>query len=86
MHRTTIFLPEELDASLKRLAVERSQSKARLIREALEAFLRDAREGYQRPEPVGIGAYSSGRSDISSQRREIMLEGASERRNNGRRR
>lgn len=36
MIRTTIFLPKELHASLKHLAVERECSMANLLREAVE--------------------------------------------------
>lgn len=36
MIRTTIFLPKELHASLKHLAIERECSMANLLREAVE--------------------------------------------------
>ena len=42
MKKTTIYLPEELDAMLERLAGREGASKAELIRAALRRYLEEA--------------------------------------------
>ena len=60
MDRTTIVLPEEVRARLRRLAAERGVSMAALIREAIDDKLADVRP---RPRSLGIGA--SGTTDTA---------------------
>lgn len=38
MHRTTVYLPDELKKALKRIAVQRGCSEAELVRQALVAL------------------------------------------------
>ena len=47
MHKTTVYLPEELKASLSRMAKEQQRSEAELIREAIEATV----SSRKRPRP-----------------------------------
>lgn len=60
MHRTTIVLPEDLRARLRRLAAERGVSMATIIRDAIEQKVNEAR-----PKPKSIGIAESGFSDTS---------------------
>jgi hypothetical protein len=53
MRRTTIMLPDDLDASLRLEARRRGVSIAELAREAIEAQLREA--GPRRLSFIGIG-------------------------------
>lgn len=41
MVKTTVYLPEDLKASLERVAAERGRSEAELIREAIRALVGD---------------------------------------------
>lgn len=47
MKKTTVYLPDDLKAALKRAAAERGQSEADLIRDAIGDSLR----GVERPRP-----------------------------------
>jgi len=60
VQRTTISLPKELLQRLRIVAAEEGTSMAALIREALEAKVRDHRP---RPRSLGIGA--SGHADTA---------------------
>jgi hypothetical protein len=60
VHKTTVYLPDELRRSLKRLASSSGQSEADLIRQAIAALL-DASE---RPRPRGQ-LFASGDPSLS---------------------
>ncbi len=47
MKKTTIYLPDDLKAALGRVAVERGQSEAELVRKAVEDLVRSL----ERPRP-----------------------------------
>ena len=47
MHKTTVYLPEELKASLSRMAEEQKRSEAEIIREAIETAV----SSRKRPRP-----------------------------------
>ncbi|MGH9301614.1 MAG: ribbon-helix-helix protein, CopG family [Acidimicrobiales bacterium] len=49
MHKTTVYLPEELKQSLRRLAARTQRSEAELIREAIAAQVGSA----DHPRPQG---------------------------------
>jgi hypothetical protein len=71
MKRTTIKLPDELDARLRREAARRGMTVSQLTREAIDAHL----GGGPRPRSLRItGAVKSGRSDISQRVDELLLE------------
>jgi predicted DNA-binding protein len=66
MKRTTVKLPEELDARLRHEAARRHITVSELTREAIEAHL-----GGQR-QLLAAGAGHSGRSDISERIEQIL--------------
>lgn len=55
MKRTMVYLPEEADLELGRLAKQTKRSKADLLREALDRYLAERRTA-QLPSWVGIGS------------------------------
>jgi predicted transcriptional regulator len=69
MIRTTVKLPEELDAKLRHEAQRRGITISEITREAIEAHL-GARPGRRRLRAAGAGA--SGRSDVSERIEEIL--------------
>ena len=66
MVRTTVKLPEELDARLRHEAKRRGATIAELTREAIESYLGPGR----RLEAAGSGR--SGRADVSERIEEIL--------------
>lgn len=54
MEKTTLYLPDELKAAVKRAAIERGVSEAEIIRESLRSTV-----GHRRPRPRG-GLFASG--------------------------
>jgi hypothetical protein len=54
LQKTTLYLPRELKAAVKRAASERGISEAEVIRESLRSTV-----GYRRPAPRG-GLFASG--------------------------
>jgi hypothetical protein len=70
MRRTTVKLPDELDARLRREAERRGTTISQLTREAIDAYLGG---GPGRRTLRVAGAGNSGRSDIS-QRVDQYLE------------
>ncbi len=78
MKRTTVKIPEALDAKLRHEAQRRGTTIADISREALEAYLG---EGSTRRRLGAAGAGRSGRDDISERIEEILsAEVASSRR------
>jgi hypothetical protein len=55
MEKTTIYLPEDMKAAVKRVAAERGVSEAEIIRESIRISI-----GSVRPRPRGA-LYSSGK-------------------------
>ena len=72
MNRTTVKLPEDLDARLRHEAQRRGTTISEITREAIEAHLggRAGRAGRRRLHAAGAGA--SGRTDISERIEEIL--------------
>lgn len=74
VNRTTIKLPEELDARLRHEAQRRGITISEITREAIEAHLGGPRgggaSGRRRLRAAGAGA--SGRNDISERVEEIL--------------
>jgi metal-responsive CopG/Arc/MetJ family transcriptional regulator len=68
MHKTTIYLDEELYARVRALADASGKTHATIIREALRAYV--SGEGRARPRSVGIG--SSGTGDLSERAEEYL--------------
>ena len=69
VQRTTVKLPDELDARLRHEARRRGVTLSELTREAIEALL-DAPRGRRRLLAAGAGA--SGMSTVSEQIEEIL--------------
>lgn len=69
MRRTTVKLPDDLDARLRHEAERRGTTLSDLTREAIEAHL-----GGKRPRRrlLAAGAGASGRSDISERIEQIL--------------
>lgn len=68
MKRTTIKLPDDLDARLRHEAARRGTTISEITREALAAHLGHGR----RRRLMAAGAFRSGRSDISERIEEIL--------------
>lgn len=71
LEKTTVYLDAEAYRQLKRLARERGQSAAELVREAVVEY---AKRQAVPSAPASIGAGRSGRSDLSEEA-ETILEG-----------
>ena len=69
MRRTTVKLPDDLDARLRHEAKRRGTTVSELTREAIQTLLA-APQGKRRLLAAGAGA--SGRSDISERIEEIL--------------
>jgi hypothetical protein len=72
MVKTTLYLEEDTVQALERLANTQGRSQAEIIREALAVYT----ERGVRPAPKGIGAYRSGRSDVSERAEDLLREAA----------
>jgi hypothetical protein len=70
MRRTTVKLPDELDARLRYEAARRGTTIAQITREAIEAHLGDGSR--RRLRAAGVGR--SGRDDISEQIEAILQQ------------
>lgn len=70
--KITVYLDEELVSKLNHLARAENRSRSELVREALRAYVREVAHHT----PVGIGAYSSGRSDVSERTEDILRTAA----------
>lgn len=71
LEKTTVYLDAEAYRQLKRLARERGQSAAELVRQAVAEYTK--RHAVPNA-PTSIGAGRSGRSDLSEEA-ETLLEG-----------
>jgi hypothetical protein len=67
MKRTTVKLPDDLDARLRHEAARREITIAELTREAIESYL-----GGGRRRLLAAGAGRSGRVDVSERIEEIL--------------
>jgi hypothetical protein len=70
MRRTTIFLDEQLQRRLQRLAERQGTSFAEVVREALAQYL--ARPAGAASLPSVAGRFSSGTSDTSTRADELL--------------
>jgi predicted DNA-binding protein len=69
MKRTTVKLPDALDARLRQEAGRRGVTVSELTREAIESHLGGARRRF-----LAAGAGSSGDGDVASRIEEILAE------------
>ncbi len=94
MKRTTIFIPEPLEADLRVYARRAKKPVAWVVREAVSTYLTTRATPTMLPSSVGMG--NSGRSDISERFEELLfadltphddrVEGSTRARRAGRRR
>jgi predicted transcriptional regulator len=70
MKRTTVKLPDDLDAQLRYEAERRQTTVSALTREAIETFLGVGK----RRKLLAAGAGNSGQSDISERIEELLRE------------
>ncbi|HLQ44785.1 MAG TPA: ribbon-helix-helix protein, CopG family [Planctomycetaceae bacterium] len=68
----TIQLDPATAEAVQELAAEQQRSADEVVRDALSAYVRSAKRGL----PKGIGKYHSGRSDVSTQARQILRDAA----------
>jgi predicted transcriptional regulator len=71
MQRTTVKLPDDLDALLRHEAARRGMTVSALVREAVEAHL-PGRRGRGRRRLGAAAAGRSGRGDVSERIEEIL--------------
>ncbi len=72
MHKTTLYLDDEIYEQIRRRAESSGKTQASIIREALASFL-----AASAPRPSSIGLGDSGQGDLS-ERVEELLEGMGE--------
>jgi hypothetical protein len=74
----TVRLPESLHRELEEHCLVRRLSKSQVVIELLESHLspqRAARSPFRQAETLGlVGCFSSGRNDLSSQRKQLLKE------------
>ena len=71
MQKTTVYLDPTDYRALKRIAAKSKRAPAELVREAVAEY---AARHAARPVPKSVGAFSSGRRDLS-ERAEDLLKG-----------
>ncbi|HEY9390122.1 MAG TPA: CopG family transcriptional regulator [Mycobacteriales bacterium] len=74
MSRTTVRLPDDVDARVRQEAARRGMTLSDWTREAIEAYLpgKPPREGGRRRRLIAGGVGRSGRHDISARIEEIL--------------
>jgi len=76
MLRTTIYLDKDVALAIRQLADREQRSQAEVIREALRRYLKQVGKRREPPKPSGIGAYRSGRHDVSERAEELLRQAA----------
>jgi hypothetical protein len=80
MNKTTIYLDDEVRAGLQRISRAQDRSQAEIIREILRDYVH-ANEAECLPRKIpGLGAYRSGRSDLSVNAKRIASKGVDRKR------
>lgn len=74
MLKTTVYLDNDVALAIRQLANSEGRSQAEIIREALALYTRQAVPA----KPKRIGAFRSGRSDVSERSRELIREAVKE--------
>jgi hypothetical protein len=80
MLRTTVYLDEDTVLEIRQLADAENCSQAEIIRDAVKAYLDQTRAQSRRPSLPGIGAFHSGRKDISERAEKLLRQAVRERR------
>jgi hypothetical protein len=76
MVKTTVYLGDDIVQRLRGLSRLQGRSQAELIREALERFVEEASQTIERPAPIGVGRFRSGRPDIARQAEKLLRQAA----------
>ncbi len=77
MKRTTVYLEEQTDLNLSRLARQQGRSKAELIRVALDTYVGNTLKE-ARPVPDWVGMGDSGGARIAERAEELLQQGLAE--------
>jgi len=72
MVKTTVYLDENSMSALRSMAQRKGTTQAELIRNAVRKLV----AGNPPPLPKGMGMFSSGYTDTSSRRKEILMAAA----------
>jgi predicted transcriptional regulator len=80
MLRTTVYLHEDIALALRQLAERQERPHAEIIRDALGKYVQARQKLRAKPKIPGIGAYRSGRKDVSQKAEEIRRQAARTRR------
>ena len=75
MLRTTVYLDEEIALAIRQLAETERRTQADIIRDALRRYVNQARRR-RRPRLAGVGAYHSGRADVSERAEKLLKDAA----------
>jgi predicted transcriptional regulator len=75
MLRTTVYLEDEIALAIRQLAETQKRSQADIIRDALRKYIKQTKRQGRLP-LSGVGAYHSGRSDISEKAEELLKKAA----------
>ncbi len=76
MLKTTVYLEENTAVGLRDLAEVTARSQAELIREAIRRYVAAEARKTERPPPVGLGEFQSGRSDVGRRAEELLRSAA----------
>lgn len=78
MHKTTLYIEDDIALALRHRAGVDGKSQAEHIREALRRYVRDLERSDGEPPalPPGAGGFRSGRSDVSTQAETLLREAA----------
>ena len=76
MTKTTVYLEETIAAELRDLAEATGRSQAELIHEAIRRYVSAEAREINRPTPIGLGAFQSGRNDVGRRARELPRNAA----------
>lgn len=76
MLRTTVYLNEEEALAIRRLSALRKRPQAELIRDAITKYVESSTSELQQKLPPGIGAYKSGRADVSKNADKLLKQAA----------
>lgn len=75
MLRTTIYLDEDTVLALRQLATLQKRSQTDIIRDALKHYFEQVQSEKKLILP-GVGAYRSGRHDVSEKAEELLKKAA----------
>ncbi len=77
MHKTTLYIEDDIALALRHRAALDGKSQAEHIREALRGYLRQLEDSTETPNlPPGTGGFRSGRSDVSTNAESLLREAA----------